>query len=271
MSDELILNKTNENLPTFMQPDTTAGTESMGEFIRPPRLRVVQPLSKELTAEFNVGDLVVVPQRIMVVPVKLNDSGKSVQEKSNAGESFRFVPIFFWPEWIQWNSRMITDEPAVLQQTTDKNNPLVVKCRNRDLWEEDHPTKPGIKVRNTEHLNFAIMLLDGSLAGELMVMSFVRSEHKCGTAFAGLIRMRKAPIYGCIFEGSTGYRENPQGEWYGIDVVNPSEDPFVQSKDLYEHFKASHETLLEAHERGMIKVDHDGSEGEPEVQSSNEF
>lgn len=263
------LTRTNETLPAFMLPeDVDAGTENLGEYIRPPRVKVVQPLSKALTDEFNVNDTVLLPQRILVAASLTNEAGKTSKSKTGAGEKWHFVPLFFWPEWIAWNPRELKDEPAIAYRTTNRDDPFVEACRDSKRWLVRHENSPADKdlyVRNCEHLNFVVMPIDSPIAGMPVCISFSRSEHRVGTNFASLIKMRKAPIFGCIFEASTGYRENADGEWYGLDVRNPSEETggLVQDADDYKFFKHQHEELKKAHAANMIQVDlEDGGEAE---------
>lgn len=255
MSD--LIQTRNADLPAFIEADDTKlGTELMGEFIRPPRVKVVQALSKALTDQFDAGDTVLLPQRLEIAPVLKNENGKPSHDKSGAGAPWKFVPLFFWPEWVQWNPREVTDEPAIVARTVDRTNPLVAKCRNRDLWSEPHPTKPELNRRNTEHLNFIVMPLEGEIAGTPVVLSFSRSEHRCGSSFASLIKMRKAPLFACVFEASVGYRENTSGEWFGIDVTNPSDgEGFIQDEEAYNTFKDMHLDFVKAHEDQKIQVD----------------
>lgn len=274
MNSDLIISGggRNVNLPDFIpDADRRDGLEHIGEFVRPPRARVCQALSKDLTHKFNEGDIVVLPQMEMLAAVKLNENGKPKHEKVDAGESFSFTPVFFWPEWVCWNPREVTNEPAIHERTVDKSNPLVAKCRNRDLWFEPHPTVPEYQRRNVEHLNFLIVPHDGMFIGVPMVVSFSRSEHKAGSQFCALLAMRKGPIYACNFRGSVGYRENESGAWYGIDVVNPEEEPFVQSKELYDYFKAMHQEFKSAHDVELLVVDHEGSDEAAVGGSTGEF
>ncbi len=257
------MTKADPNLPAFMSPDDVdMGTENLAEFIRPPRLRVVQALSKTLKDEFCEGDTVVLPQRVLMAANVLNETGRPSTSKVSAGEKWHFVPLFFWAEWITWNPREITDEDAIVERTTDRNSPLVAKCRDSNLWSEPIPGKLDkngnpLCLRHCEHLNFLVMPLDTVMAGTPVCISFSRSEHKVGSSFAALIKMRKAPLFGCIFEASSGYRENPQGAWYGLDVRNPAEDhdSLVSDEDLYNNFKAAHEEFKKAHAANMIVVD----------------
>ncbi len=275
MSTKLVQTSNKPKLPAFMQKDDVTGTEDLGEFVRPPRIRVVQALSKDLIDTFDNGDVVLLPQKVLVSEVLKNDKKKPKTDKTGAGDPFWFVPLFFWPEWISWNPRELTDLDAIRFRTTDPNDPLVAKCRNRELWYEPHPDKAEVNIRNVEHLNFVIMLMSGEFTGTEAVVSFSRAEHRSGTNLAGLIKMRKAPIFGCVFQISVGFRENPQGQWYGLDVTNPDEksgfNPFIQNEEVYSGFRKKHEEFKSLHEKSKLEVVHDEDPSEDEPGDSGKF
>src|SRR5690606_29211297 len=131
--------------------------------------------------QFNVGDVILVPQNVLVAPVKMNDANRPSKE----GSPFLFTPVFFFPEWVAWNPIEARGTlPAIQERTTDPDDPLVARCRNSKLWFDELDLKDDkgnpLFRRNTEHLNFIITLLDGDLAGTTCIMSFSRAEHKSG-------------------------------------------------------------------------------------------
>lgn len=239
--------------PSFMQ-DETHGLDDLGTYIIPPRLKVVQRQSStELLSLFNPGTLIAVPQMVEV----------SGMEDSMTGLPFFFTPLFFFAEWLAWNPiEMKGVLNSIRERTLDPESALAAKARNPRLWREVCPESKDHKIRNCEHLNLVVLLLgDNVLAGTPMVISFSRSEHKCGSKLLSLIKMRKAPIFGCQFMGVVGHRANNKGEWFGVDVVNPAGDsnitPFVQDEETYKRLKALHLELKEAHEKMQIRVDYD--------------
>lgn len=264
------MNAENPNLPAFMQGDDQ-GTENLGQFIIPPRLKVVQKQSGDAFLEsFNQGDTILVPQMMTVAPVLLNDSGRPTKE----GETFNFTPLFFFPEWVTWNPLETRGSlAAIRERTTDPNDELVAKCRNNKLWFEQCPEQPELQVRNVEHLNFLVVLLDGELAGTPCILTFARAEHKSGSSFAALIKMRKAPIYGCVFQAKVGFRDNGKGQWYGLDIGNPEGDSgWVEDQEMYERFKQLHLEFKEAHESQRIRPDYgDDTESEASNSADTEF
>lgn len=247
------------DLPAFMQ-GVDAGVEDLGQFIKPPRLKIVQKQSGEAFSDFDTGDLIIVPQRQLVVPVIKNEKGKSTE----VGEPFFFVPLFFFPEWCLWNPiEMKGTLPPIRERTTDPKSPMVAKARNPKLWHVPCPEKPdGKPCRYVEHLNFIVVLVGKpEFSGMPMIMSFSKGEHQSGSSFAALVKMRRAPMFGCQFMANTRFRDNAKGDWYGFDVTNPPGDsgvtPFIQEEDVFKQLQKMNADLKEAHAKSMIVVDYD--------------
>ena len=257
-------------LPDFMKDEEVLGTEDLSQFIIPPRIKVVQKQSGAPFDElFKPGQAVIVPQMIPLADVE-----------NKKGEPFHFVPLFFYPEWCTWNPlEMKGTLPAIRKRTTDPKDPLVAKCRNRELWFETCPENPeGKPLRNVEHLNYIVMLVGGhELDGTPMIMSFSKGEHSSGSNFAALIKMGKAPMYGRHYEAAVAHRpDNPKGAWYGINVTSPSAGsgitPFVSDLELFQAYKSMHLELKQAHEDGMIQASYeDQVESEPSDSVDTEF
>ncbi len=257
-----LLDDIRPDLPDFMTAeDVKDSTEGIAEYVRPPFIRVVQPLSKGLIDDFNPGDTVLMPQRMIVAPVFQNEQGRPLREQSNSGDKWHFVPLFRYTEWISWNPRELTDEESIVYRTIDRNDPLVDKCRDSTRWRELHERKAkdgtDLYIRHCEHLNFIVMPIDTDIKGTPVCLSYSRAEHKVGASLLSLIQMRHAPIYGCVFEASVGFRQNNKGEWYGIDARNPSLEVggLVQNPADYRTFKAMNAEFKSAHAKGQIQVD----------------
>jgi hypothetical protein len=252
-------------LPDYLRNEEALGVEELGQFVTPPRLKVVQPLSDRDTflTKFNPGDVVAVPQLLLVSPMK--DPADDAVASDN-GVPFHFVPIFFFVEWCLWNPLKARGTlPCIRERSLDPKSPLAVKSRNPATWTEPCPEMPDEAIRYTEHLNFICMLRDKPELGNVpVVLPFSRSEHRCGSNLASLIKMRHAPIFACQFEASVGFRQNAKGQWYGIDVTNPSTKSgvtgFVQDEEAYEGFRNLHEELKDAHEKSKIVVSYEDEE-----------
>jgi len=256
------MNREGMNVPAFM--DGTDGTESLSQYIIPPRMKIVQKQSgSPFDERFNPGDVIVVPQMLQI---------------TDKEKPFYFLPIFFYPEWCVWNPiQMRGTLPVIRERTLDPNHPLVAKSRDPKLWSEPCPESPEYALRIVEHLNFVVLLLgDVALSDTPVVVSFMRAEHRCGSNLAALIRMRKAPIFGCQFEAHVGHRENQKGSWFGIDVGNPSDQTicgsFVEDEIFFEHCRELHEQYKSSHEASKIVVEYDeGTEEVPGDSTDTEF
>jgi hypothetical protein len=258
------------SVPSFMQNDAQIGTEVLRQYVIPPRVKVVQPTSKEPFSKlFNVGDVVLVPQMVTVAPVILDDK----KRPTDTGTPFHFIPVFFFAEWCIWNPYQLKGSlPPIRERTIDPKSEIAIRARNPETRLAPCPEDQKWNIRYCEHLNYCVVLTgEGMAAGTPVVMSFVRSEHRAGSNFASLIKMRRAPIFGCQFEAVSRYRKNDQGEWYGIDVMNPSVESdmggWVTDEAVYEMLRVKHLELKQSHDESRIVVDHE----DPEEEAATEY
>lgn len=241
-------------LPDYLQDLGADGTEMLREFITPPRLKVIQKTANpELLSQFGEGDIVLFPDVALFAEMK-RESDRSPKSEW-VGSPFRFTPVFFYAEWVTWNPiQMKGTLPSIRERTLDPKSQLAMKARNRDLWQEPCPENPQLKMRHSEHLNFIIAVHDGPYAGTGISMTFARGAHFAGTRLCNLIKMRKAPIYACVFEARSVYQKNQQGDWFQLQADNPSQDsgpPWV-TKEQLEVFKVLHEELKTSHDKLLV-------------------
>jgi hypothetical protein len=241
-------------MPDYLQGLEPAGTEALQSFITPPRLKVIQKTaSSELLLKFREGDVIVLPDNLLFAEmVRENDR----QPKAEwTGTPFLFTPVFFYPEWVTWNPiQMKGTLPSIRGRTIDPKSQIAMKARNRDMWLEVCPENTQYKMRHTEHLNFLIALHTGPYAGTGISMTFAKGSHFAGTRLCNLIKMRKAPIYACVFEARSVFQQNQQGDWFQISVDNPAQDasaPWVTQEQL-ESFKKLHEELKASHDKLLV-------------------
>jgi len=249
-------------LPDFMADEEVLGLETLKEFIVPPFIKIVQKQAgEELLKNFSAGDVILSPANAMIAEMPRDTKGHVLE---GATSSFLFTPILFYPEWITWNPiELKGQEPAIRYRTTDPSDRLVAKARDPQLRSEPHPSDQSgmLKIRHCEHLNFIVILSNHALGETPAIISFARGEWKSGSNFASLIKMRKAPIYGCVFEATVNMRHGTKGEWYGFDIVNSDERAWVE-KDSYAIFKTLHEEFDKAHKEARIKAQYDSQPGE---------
>lgn len=233
--------------PEFLRNAEPTGLELVRQYIVPPRLKMVQALSKApLIDLYKPGTLVAVPAMIPV-------------DEFN-GPGFVFTPIFFWPEWIQTNPRELTHLPFIRDRSLDSASSIAVKSRTPATREEACPEDRSKKLNNIEMLNFMVVITSSSPIGsEPVLLSFSKGEHKAGTTFNSLIKMRKAPIFGCQFIGRIAKRVNTEGNWFGVDVTNPPADvsPWVADQATFNEFGRMHTELKEAYESKLLLPDYD--------------
>lgn len=264
MSNELI--RKNELLPAFMANEEVTGADQLGQYIVPPRLKIIQGASGSPFCDmFSPGDAVLVPQMIMVAPIEKNQKGRP----SKTGSVFHITPVFFYGEWCLWNPLEKKGQlPAIEMRTTNPNDAMVTKCRDFKLRLEAIPGEYDAKGnqlcrRYVEHLNFISVIVDNEheLHGMPMVISFSRGDHKGGSNFAALLKLRKAPIFGCRFQCRVGLRNDPKGDWFGLDVTNPEDgEPWVKDEAAYSAFRDIHNEFAKAHQAGNVQVEYSDEE-----------
>lgn len=253
------------NLPTHMKDldRKEYGLEGVGQFVIPPRIRVVHSMSDDsVTDMFGVGDVIAVPSMTMIAEMKRNNKGKPISNKG-----FNFTPLFFFVEWVTWRAIGSIDTP-VADRSFDPRSELARKARSPRLREEK--TNEG-DVRHIEHLNFIVQLDDIDI--EPIILSFARGEHTAGSKFCGLLKSRNAPIFGCVFHADLSERKNDKGSWWGMDIVNPVDaSPWVTNEKSFSRFKTLHAGFKAAHQDNLIKPDYDsGSDDTDNGGKPNEY
>lgn len=239
-------------LPAFIpQSDVGMGMEQLKEFVIVPRAKIVQRQSDtKLTDAFKPGSIVLSPVQALLAEPEA---------------PLTFTPIMFYPEWITWNPiETKGSEPAIAFRTLDRNDPVVAKARDPRLRKELLTKIGGKDVyrSHTEHLNFVILLHDHPITDPL-VLSLARSEHFTGQKFAGLIRMRKAPMFACKFSLKTGPRKNNLGEWFGFDIEAPADGNGWVSEEQYEFLKGVHVEYDELVQARRVQADLSEPDEEP--------
>lgn len=236
--------------PDFMREDDVAGTELLGQYVVPARLKVVQKQSdNELLDAFDVGTLIVTPGN---VPVCTPDVG------------FLFTPLFFFVEYCTWNPIALKGQaPAIRERSFDPKSVIAMKARDPEKRLEPLEGNKKLYMRHVEHLNFLVTIHDKPQVPESVIMSFSRGGHGQGRQFSSLIQMRKAPLFGCVFRADIKAFSNEMGDWFGISPSNPSEEDgpaWVQDKEQYESLRAAHEMFKKVYSDARLRVDYDGDD-----------
>lgn len=233
MSNEL---KTTEEKPSFLSTQKL-GLENIHQFLRPARLKIVQPMAGEQFQAFTAGDCVVVP---------------AMQE---IPQPFRFTPIFFFPQWCLHNPIAMKGQlPFIRQFTLDANDPLAKMCQNPATRVQPCPENPATQCEAHEHLNFVI-IVEG-MPDMPILCSFFKGEHKSGSTLLQMAKMRDADIFASIFEAKTSQRNNTKGRWWGLDFTNPATNQWV-GQGAYEHYKDLHLLYAKGHAEKLLVADLD--------------
>jgi hypothetical protein len=248
-------------VPDFMQEDARMGLQDVGQFVVPPRLKIVQKQSrKELLDIYNMGDVLAMPSQELIASVLLNEKNKP----TDLGSPFHFVPLYFYVEWACWNPYEASQLGAIRYRTTNPSDPIVQKAKNSALRaSEPCPEMPTKNLRYVEHLNFLVLLLgEYKIAGSPIILSFARGSYKNGSDFCALTRTRKtAAIFGAQYECTTQRVERDGNDWYVPVVTNPSLEsgvsPWVQDQAAYSKLRELHLEFDELHKAGRVRVDYD--------------
>jgi hypothetical protein len=254
--------------PDFLTDAPVVGTEALKEYVVLPRFKVVQKQAgPDLLAKYGPGDLITSPSQVLVAEMGRSDGRNADKE----GAPLYFVPIFFFTDWVTQNPIERKDQlPMIHYRTADPNDPIVAKSRDKNLRQEPlilgdgkqdtHNGKPLFR-RHVEQLNWIIMPQGSEAIQDPIVLVHAKGDHFAGRNFAGLVRMRKASPFACIFELHTAYRP-PRGagqDWYGIDVRNPAEGapfgPWVTDKNAYSQYEAAHLEFVELYKTRGVKAD----------------
>jgi len=251
--------------PSFMGKDGREGTDELREKMRPPRIKVVQDIGSEELRErgMSPGDVLMMPSGIRLC---------SGSEKYDEVQWLRVTPIYFFMEWCKWNDIAFKGRGfPILERSFDSTSEIARKARDPDKRKEPIPGEQDKFYLYVEHLNFVIAIhgVDG-MQGVPCVVSFHRGEHKIGTRFSEFVAMRQAAIYGGIYEIGSTRHKNPQYQWWGLDVRNPPENPWVD-EGTYAEMKKGYDAFKELHENREIEVPYDDGAEEQQSPDKSEY
>ncbi len=233
------------------------------------RINLIQGMSsREMKTKFGEGSIVIPASEILLAKV---------------GESFNFVPVMFFDEYISWNDRNDKSGPKIHERSLDRASALAVKASDANRRSEDYGEVQSNGKRyvrkHTHHLNFLVVIYSGPFKGTLCVLSFSRSEFRKGMAFISAIKMRKiqaggytsqAPLWATNWTLTPGPRKNEKGEWWGYDI-SPASEPFIEEADI-PSFQKMHTELLAEYKAQAIVVGHEAADtGEDNPADSQEM
>jgi|TARA_R100000501_G_C2614974_1_gene108737 hypothetical protein len=221
-------------LTPFIEEDTS--TESLRGYRVLSRASIVQAMSDKALKEEHGESAVVLQPGSNVI--------------ANPGESFLFVPLFHFTEWIVWADRRDQNSPAIIERSFDPASEVARKSRNADSRMEIYsggPQSDPFKKRHVENINFAGVLYNHPTLGMMpLSLTFSKGEFFQGQNFASACMNRRigngsAPLWSQVWSFSSSLRDKGERHWYGFNFKNP-EEPYI-SKDDVENFRGLHEQL----------------------------
>jgi len=241
-------------VPDYLKIENDKSMDDLTQYIRPSRVKVVQSMTdSEVLSEFGLGTTILVPDKIVILDMPRDGKG---QPQPDTAQPFLFTPLFFFTEFCVWNPlEMKGTLPAIRERSFDPNSKTARMSRDFSAREQPCPDDPSHKIIYCEHLNFIIQIHGQD---EPCVLSFSRGEFKAGTNFAALLKLRNVPIYGNVFAANIAFRKGTKGNWYGLDISNPSgsESPFV-GEAAFLRYKEAHLQFAEAHSSALIDVNYE--------------
>jgi hypothetical protein len=213
----------------------STGLEEMGNYIVPPRLKIIQDKKDDKYESFASGDVIVVPQ---------------LEKLCSKGEPFQFTVLYTFDEFCVHNPYQLRASlPMIRERTIDPKSDLAEKARN--MITEPCPENLEHEIKYVTHLNFLIAVHGiESLKGIELLVSFHLGEFKTGQGLLNLLRMRSnggIPIYGHVLSAHSAKHSGGGFNWMGLDISNPSAEyidaggsQYVTDEDLYNSFEAAH-------------------------------
>lgn len=183
------------------------------------------------------------------------------------GQPVLFVPLFNFTEFISyWDRNDKSHESVIAERTYNPTSVCARKARSKDgrrepYGERDKNGVPRYYQNHVEHIQFAVLIYSGDLAGTIATLSFAKGEYFVGQAFCSLIMQRRVdgrnvPLWAQVYEMKSAVHKNKRGnEWFGIDCQNPQNAaPFIKNEEA-PTFRAEFEKLNEQFQKGVLTSD----------------
>jgi len=204
MSDELVIN--DPTRPAFLATKEKTGMGDVQKHLIPPVVRIIQKMSSDkLQAKFAVGQVVVLPEEIVI---------------ADPDEACIFIPVHFYVEYCAWNPRKYQEtEGSLKTRSFDPNSEVAKIACDPERRNQLHPDGSSI-IKYQEHLNFMMLIQHANAPKIPCVMSFSSTGHMDGRSFCNLISAREAAVFAGKYTLKPYHRKNSEGDWYGISVEN---------------------------------------------------
>lgn len=167
--------------PSYLPPavDRPQSVWGLEDFSKPPRLFVVQALSKPpIKPPFKDGDIIVV-------------SGGKIIKIGDFETPFSFTPLYFFVDYLALNPNDV--KPFIKERSFDPNS-LIAKKARAFTREQVVGAAPDQVIKYVTNLNF-IHIIHNDEIGEIPVHnSFNRGTYKVGQSLIGLIQDRRDAV-----------------------------------------------------------------------------
>jgi hypothetical protein len=258
------------------------GTDMMGRYISPSRLKIVQGQSQqEIKQEFGESSVILVPDRKLVTsPIDYKNGRIDPRTQVRESEPIRLIPLFFYPEFLELSPMGV--QPFVRNRTTDSSSPLAAKCRGpKDKRTYPCPEDKSKNCIYSEALNFIATVLSPEGIHEPVMLSFRAGSFFVGSQWCRLAKqVPNLPLYAQVFELNISPRKKDAYNWYSWNIraaLTPNNLPeIVTDPAWFNYLKDSYKALRANYESGLLRANYDddntedaeveipaGTEGQP--------
>jgi hypothetical protein len=238
--------------------------DSLKEHRIVPRLKIIQaPSSNELKKAFGEGSVIVRPGDVLVC---------KFQEEP---ESFDFVPLFFFVEYVKWADMKDNSTTVILDRSHDPTSNIALKAKNPASRMEPYPgheNKPEPEKmyhRYVEHLRFiGIIYGNHPLVGVPVTLSFERGEYGQGKNFISAATLRRqiidgisrpVPLWAQVWKIRSAFRSPDQSrKWYGFNFE--AADPSIVQSTEAETMLTLHKEFKDLFEQQRLMVQEESGE-----------
>ena len=215
-------------VPSYIDQGSRTGLEKMRDqdvvYPRIVLLQALSPIVREKDSPYNAGDM------INSVTLEL------ICERDTQRE---FIPILFWPEWIEWGPR--SEGGGVIGMSRDPMSELAQRAKANEKRDVGGKTVMAV----TEYLTFLILLADRPpvTMADAVCLSCAKSNYKHGKRLLNLARLRgNVPLFAGKYTLSAASEHNARSNsdyWaYGLENAGfASEEQYAFAKEAYELLK----------------------------------
>jgi hypothetical protein len=204
----------------------SSGTEELKNLIIPPKLLVRQQTAANQDliqrTDIVVGDMFIMPDMRKVfsfaekIPVKV-------------------TPIHFYREWTLENPHGM--KPRRVAQTFDANNVIAINAMNADKRQGRQvgmtPQGQPAYQSHVQYMNYLCVLHIADAPLMPVLVSFSRTGILDAMKWNTLITGRsQQPLWSCVFNLTTSIRQGNGNTWFGIDVSNCVEQPWITPEQV---------------------------------------